>query len=111
MHPEVVSDKPGLCPKCNMALEKKEADTGKVAHLAYVTVGKTDGSRTEILSGLNAGDEVIRKGHRYLREGDAVTPVKWGADGMETLPDTKSGGHGAEMPGMDMHGGHNMPGM
>jgi membrane fusion protein, copper/silver efflux system len=24
MHPEVVQDKPGTCPKCNMNLEKRE---------------------------------------------------------------------------------------
>jgi len=24
MHPEVISDKPGTCPKCNMELVKKE---------------------------------------------------------------------------------------
>jgi len=24
MHPEVVADKPGTCPKCNMALEVKK---------------------------------------------------------------------------------------
>jgi hypothetical protein len=26
MHPEVVSDKPGRCPKCNMFLEKRKAN-------------------------------------------------------------------------------------
>jgi Cu(I)/Ag(I) efflux system membrane fusion protein len=30
MHPEVVSDKPGTCPKCKMDLEKKSTGTGKV---------------------------------------------------------------------------------
>ncbi len=33
MHPEIVSDEPGNCPKCNMKLEKREkgsaADTTK----------------------------------------------------------------------------------
>jgi len=32
MHPEVVSDKPGKCPKCGMTLvEKKQATGGKPA--------------------------------------------------------------------------------
>jgi hypothetical protein len=114
MHPEVISDKPGLCPKCKMPLEKKQADTGKVAHLVYVMVGKTDGSRTEILSGLNQGDEVIYKGQTYLREGDAVTPTKWGSDGLEQLPGPPSGAQNMEMPGMGKSGGKSndsMPGM
>ena len=29
MHPEVLSDKPGKCPKCGMALVKKEATKKK----------------------------------------------------------------------------------
>lgn len=100
MHPEVVSDKPGLCPKCNMPLVKRTVNTGKGAHLAYVTVGKTDGNRTVIISGLNQGDEVIYKGQRYVREGDAVTSVKWGADGLEQLPSPPSGAADMQMPGM-----------
>ncbi len=31
MHPEVLSDKPGKCPKCGMALVKKEASKKKAA--------------------------------------------------------------------------------
>ena len=26
MHPEIISDQPGICPKCGMELIKKEAD-------------------------------------------------------------------------------------
>lgn len=117
MHPEVVSDKPGICPKCSMNLEKKQADTGKTAHLTYVTTGTTDGDRTRIVSGLGVGDEVIYAGHRYLREGDAVTPVKWGEDGPAQLPGPSSEAQSMKdmpgmggsrktdsMPGMDMSG-------
>ncbi|MDO9257461.1 MAG: heavy metal-binding domain-containing protein [Bacteroidales bacterium] len=33
MHPEVLSDKPGDCPKCGMPLEKKvTVDTTKMLH-------------------------------------------------------------------------------
>lgn len=116
MHPEVISDKPGLCPKCNMALEKKQAETGKAAHLVYVNTGKSDGDRTEIISGLNAGDEVIYAGHRYLRESDAVTPTQWGTDGPESLPGPPSGSQNLQMPGMGGSGDkgkadNSMPGM
>ncbi len=30
MHPEVVSETPGLCPKCNMRLDPKTRDRGSV---------------------------------------------------------------------------------
>ncbi len=30
MHPEVISDKPGNCPKCGMKLEKKSSDTAPI---------------------------------------------------------------------------------
>jgi|GEM_PF-410451 len=39
---------------------------------AYVTVGKDDGERIEILSGLDAGDEIIYPVPDGLREGDQV---------------------------------------
>jgi len=32
MHPEVISEKPGQCPKCGMDLVKKEAPTTKVTY-------------------------------------------------------------------------------
>ena len=112
MHPEVTSDKPGICPKCNMNLEPKSAQTGKTAKLVYVTLGRTDGDRTEIISGLSEGDEVIYKGNRYLREGDTITPTQWGADNVPTeLPKPAGGGAMESMPGMDMSGDKSMPGM
>jgi multidrug efflux pump subunit AcrA (membrane-fusion protein) len=110
MDPEVESDKPGLCPKCKMGLVPKEATTGKTAHLVSVTIGSTDGERTEILSGLSEGDEIIYAGNRYLREGDAITPTKWGESGPEQLPAPPGGSKGTQMPGMD-GGNDSMPGM
>ncbi|HEY3297079.1 MAG TPA: hypothetical protein VGK34_00350, partial [Armatimonadota bacterium] len=94
--------------------------TGTNAHLVYVTLGRSDGDRTEILSGLNPGDEVIYMGGRYLREGDAVTPTKWGDEGPSELPAPPSGAANMEMPGMGgkspsepakNDGMQNMPGM
>jgi hypothetical protein len=39
MHPQVRSDSPGACPKCGMALERREADAGEEekAELADMT--------------------------------------------------------------------------
>jgi RND family efflux transporter MFP subunit len=39
-----------------------------------VTVGLSDGTTTEILSGLEVGQRVVTAGHQYLKSGDAVTP-------------------------------------
>jgi hypothetical protein len=30
-HPEVTSSQPGVCPKCDMKLQPKKADTGNAA--------------------------------------------------------------------------------
>lgn len=35
MHPEIISDKPGACPKCGMALESKEVQVSTLASLIY----------------------------------------------------------------------------
>ena len=98
MHPDVTSDKPGTCHKCNMKLEPKTSDGGQKAHLMMVTTGASDGDRMEVLSGLSDGDEVIYRGHTYLKEGDTVTPTDWTSDGPRELP--KALGMGS-MPGMD----------
>ncbi|MDO8589194.1 MAG: efflux RND transporter periplasmic adaptor subunit [Armatimonadota bacterium] len=107
MHPEVKSDKPGKCWKCQMKLEPKTSGGNKKARLVYVSLGADDGSRTAVVSGLNDGDEVIHQGHTYLKEGNIVFPTNWGKDGPQELP--KAPGMGA-MPGMD-HGAGSMPGM
>lgn len=119
MDPQIKEDKPGDCPICKMKLVPMNANTGKIAQLAYVTVGTDNGDRTQILSGINPGDEVIYQGHRYLKEGDAVSSVKWGENGPEELP-APAGGEMEGMPGMNnpkqstpSSGGsmNNMPGM
>lgn len=33
MHPEVISDKPGKCPKCGMELVKKEVPASDTTHV------------------------------------------------------------------------------
>lgn len=110
MHPEVVQDRPGDCPKCHMKLVPKTGDGNKKAHLVTVTTGPSSGDRIEVLTGLTDGDEVIYQGNTYLREGDSVFPTEWTADGPKTMPTAP--GMGA-MPGMDHGSGSTdkMPGM
>lgn len=98
MHPEVISDKPGDCPKCNMKLVPMVSSGNKKAHLVIVATGSSSGDRIEITSGLQDGDEAIYQGNTYLKEGDIVFPTRWGSDGPENMPNAP----GMEsMPGMD----------
>lgn len=99
MHPEIIRDHPGTCPKCLMKLVPKTSATGKTASLVYVDLGNSNFDRTQIHHGLNDGDEVIYKGNRYLKEGQMVAPVMWGVDGPQELP-PPAGGTMEDMPGM-----------
>jgi RND family efflux transporter MFP subunit len=99
MHPEVRSDKPGICPKCKMDLVPEKTSVGgavKAARQVAVTLGPTDGKRTVVLTGLREGDEVIVRGHENLHEGDAVFAVAWGDRGPLELPPAPTIGSGAE---------------
>ncbi len=110
MHPEVISDTPGFCPKCGMKLVPKTSGGSKKAHLVMVTAGSTSGDRVEITRGLRDGDEVIYQGNTYLKEGDTVFPTRWGSDGPQKMPDAP----GMEgMPAMKSDSGNmdDMPGM
>ena len=75
---------------------------GERAHLVFVTLGDTDGDRTEVLEGLKEGDRVVYAGHTDLKEGDKVFPTEWGVDGPKALPPPSSGG--VTMPGHGDHG-------
>ncbi len=112
MHPEVRSDKPGKCPKCGMDLvpvEKPPGAKGKHAHQAIVTLGQTDGERTQVLSGLREGDEVIYRGLESLQEGFLVYPVPWGDRGPAELPPgPMSSGQGTSPAPASMPAGHSM---
>jgi len=105
MHPEVTSDKPGKCYKCNMDLVPKTSDGNKKARLVMVTTGATSGDRTEVLTGLTDGDEVIYLGNTYLQDGDTVFPTKWSADGPEKMPNAPGMREMPGMPGMSQGGG------
>lgn len=86
MHPEIESDKPDRCPKCNMDLVPKQRGGKFVARRVNVTLGESSGRRVEVRSGLREGDEVITRGNEYLKEGDPVAPVEWGVSGPKELP-------------------------
>lgn len=101
MHPEVTSDKPGECYKCNMKLVPKTSDGNKKAHLVMVTTGPSGGDRVQVMRGLSDGDEVIYQGNTYLKEGDTVFPTRWTADGPEKMPNAPGMDDMPDMPGMD----------
>lgn len=86
MHPEVISDKPGKCPKCGMDLVPKELGGKKVAQLVDVKVGLSNADKTEVLSGLNEGDEVIFAGYSRLQPGMSIVATDWGKSGPVRLP-------------------------
>lgn len=108
MHPEVISDKPGNCPKCGMELVKKEGKSEKTAHMVYVTTGISDGERTEITDGLKNGDEVIYAGFENLKEGDPVFSTTWGKSVPKELPAPSAA---ENMPSVKDNDMQNMPGM
>jgi len=96
MHPEVVMDHPGDCPKCGMKLVPKETPGQERAYKVMVTTGVDSGERTEIASGLKPGDRVVTDGQDDLGEGAQVFVTTWGTSGPMKLPPAPSG----EMPGM-----------
>lgn len=86
MHPEVQQDKPGKCPKCGMDLVPKELGGKKVAQLVDIKIGVSNADRTEVLSGLEEGDEVIFAGKDNLQPGVPVVGAEWGKAGPLRLP-------------------------
>ncbi len=115
MHPEIRSDKPGLCPKCKMELVPATAagQAGvKNAQQVVVTLGASDGERTEIISGLQAGNVIVVRGQTNLRDGDLVFPVPWTARGPAELPPAAGASPPAAGEQKAAPAGHeSMPGM
>ncbi|MEW6279676.1 MAG: efflux RND transporter periplasmic adaptor subunit, partial [Candidatus Eremiobacterota bacterium] len=114
MHPEVVMDRPGKCPKCAMDLVPQQRAGKLTAHRQPVERGQSEGTRVEIVSGLSPGERVIVAGYQNLVEGTPVAEVPWGLEGPLELP-TPQGppagheGHGTAAPavsptGHDDHG-------
>ncbi len=105
MCPEVVSDHPGTCPKCGMALEQSTAapaghvlavpesaviDTGrrKVVYLERepgvfdalaVELGSLSDGYYPVLTGLNAGDRVVTQGAFLVDAENRLNPSVAGA--------------------------------
>jgi membrane fusion protein, multidrug efflux system len=75
-----------------------------------VRTGASDGRYTEILSGLEHGDQVVVRGYQDLRPGTRVAVVPWEGQGPAKLPEAAGAGaephagHGA--PAADPHAGH-----
>lgn len=95
-----MSDMPGMSHGQHDMSSHKNSGTMKHAHLVMVTTGATDGRRTEILSGLSPGDEIIYEGNTYLREGDQVMPTEWGEAGPAEIPKAPPMKSMPNMPGM-----------
>lgn len=109
MHPEVVSPKPGSCPKCGMDLVPKKTGSALTAHRVTVSLGPTNGERTVIASGLDSCDRVVIEGGADLNEGDSLFETKWTPEGPSSMPPapvTESGGKNSKQNNMS-----NMPGM
>jgi multidrug efflux pump subunit AcrA (membrane-fusion protein) len=86
MHPEVISDRPGKCPKCGMPLVPKKLGGRQVAELVEVTTGVSNPDKTEIMTGLREGEEVIFAGYANLQPGMPVVATEWGSEGPKKLP-------------------------
>lgn len=95
MHPQISKPGPGLCPICKMDLVPRSRSGKFVAAKQTVTIGKTDGSHTQVLDGLTEGDQVVWAGFEGLQPGTPVKPSEWGETGPVSLPT----GNG-DMPGM-----------
>lgn len=91
MHPQIRQEKPGSCPICHMQLTPLEAGGAYRAHLVAVRTGVSDGDFTEVLSGLKEGTKVLTRGFDDLKDGDAIVPTRFDADGPLELPAANDG--------------------
>lgn len=55
------------------------SDRGAIAHLVHIVIGQDDGATAQVISGLNAGDQIIQDPPDSLIEGEKVTIVKPGS--------------------------------
>lgn len=86
MHPEVIKNAPGKCPKCGMPLVLKERGGKNQANLVDIVTGLTNPDKTEVISGLSDGDQVVYAGYANLQPGVSVIATDWNEAGPITLP-------------------------
>lgn len=101
MHPEVVTDSPGKCPKCGMNLVPKELSGKSKVELVSVELGLSNPDRTEVTNGIAEGDQVVFAGSANLQPGTAVVATDWGQAGPLKLPTA------AEVHGNRLDSGNN----
>jgi RND family efflux transporter MFP subunit len=58
----------------------------KTVQLVRVEVGSVSSTHTQILAGLQAGDQVVVQGHANLQPGMTVVATEWTAEGPKALP-------------------------
>ncbi|CDF77882.1 RND family efflux transporter MFP subunit [Formosa agariphila KMM 3901] len=59
------------------AVKNKEANDEGVAERVIIKTGKTQGDIIEVLSGIEAGTEIINEGARSVRDGQTVKVIKY----------------------------------
>ncbi len=88
LHPEVAQATPGNCPVCQDLLIPAVGTGGRrTAHRVDVTTGPSDDERTQVLTGLEEGEEIIVAGYEGLKEGQPVEPVPWDLKRSSEPPD------------------------
>ncbi|WP_434037072.1 efflux RND transporter periplasmic adaptor subunit [Formosa sp. 4Alg 33] len=59
------------------AITKKEDNNEGIAERVIIKTGKTQGDIIEVLSGIEAGTEIIKEGARSVRDGQTVKVIKY----------------------------------
>ncbi len=73
MHPEVISNKPGKCPKCEMVLVKKEANTPEHDHSKMQQTGTPSKEQKPAKSDEHAGHQMQPNNTLSQPQGPAIT--------------------------------------
>ena len=87
MHPEVIIDHPGACPKCGMKLVPIKADTHQshTSHLSAVASAKEDQSHVSHAAGEHEHEKMQMEMHSTI---DLADPMSREGSGTSWLPDS-----------------------